>query len=116
MAKFWEDERDLTDKEQERLQPDSDFESDNPDGAAKSVESASQLEYSQGIEETLDDRAEAIQETNNDPDIPDRYEDDVYATDARAEQAVRAVFARGLGAAQSSRRRQLGAVGACPCG
>jgi len=103
MAEFWEDERDLTDKEQERFKPDTDFESDNPDGAAKSVKSATQLEYSPKVEGVLEDRAEAIQQTNNDPNIPDRYEDDVYSSQARAEQAVKAVFARGLGAAQSSR-------------
>lgn len=103
MKPFWETEKDLTDSEQERFKPDTDFESSNPDGAAKSVRSAEDLEYSPQIEETLNERAEAIQETNNDPDIPDRYEDDVYASEERAEQAVKAVFARGLGAAQGSR-------------
>jgi len=100
---FWDTEEDLTDSEQERLKPDSDFEADNPSGAAKSVQSARELEYSRSIESTLRDRAEQIQTTDNDPDIPDRFEDDVYASDERAYQAVKASFQRGLGAAQGSR-------------
>jgi hypothetical protein len=100
---FWKDEQDLTDAEQERIKPDKEFDADNPDGAAKSVRSAKDLEYSSHIEGVLDDRADAIQSIDNDPDKPDRFEDDVYASDARAEQALRAVFQRGLGAAQSSR-------------
>jgi len=100
---FWEDERDLTDSEQERFTPDTDFESSNPDGAAKSIESARQLEYSGAIEDALEDRAEAIQTIDNDPDKPDRFEDDVYRNEERAEQALFASFARGLGAAQSTR-------------
>lgn len=100
---FWSDERDLTDAEQERLQPDSDFEADNPDGAAKSIRSASRLSYSDRVEEVIEDRAREIQQTNDDPDIPNRYEDDVYVSQERAEQAVAAVFQRGLGAAQGSR-------------
>jgi len=103
MSPFWTTEEDLTDAEQERIKPDTDFESSNPDGAAKSVESARQLSYSPAIESTLNERARAIQETDNDPDVPDRYEDDVFATDQRARQAVRGVFQRGLGAAQGSR-------------
>jgi hypothetical protein len=100
---FWQSETDLTDSEQERFKPDTDFTADNPDGAAKSIESASQLEYSGAIEDALEDRAEAIQTIDNDPDIPDRFEDDVYRSEDRAEQALFASFARGLGAAQSSR-------------
>jgi len=100
---FWQTERDLTDSEQDRLTPNTDFESSNPDGAAKSIESARQLEYSGAIEDALEDRAEAIQTIDNDPDIPDRFEDDVYRSEDRAEQALFASFARGLGAAQSAR-------------
>jgi hypothetical protein len=100
---FWQTERDLSDSEQDDIKPDSEFESDNPDGAARSIESARQLEYSGAIEDALEDRAEAIQTVDNDPDKPDRYEDDVYRSEERAEQALFASFARGLGAAQSTR-------------
>lgn len=104
MAKeFWETEQDLTDAQQERLNPDTDFEADNPDGAAKSVESAEELDYSPQIERVLEERAESIQTIDNDPDTPNRFEDDVFASDERAENAVKAVFQRGLGAAQGSR-------------
>jgi hypothetical protein len=100
---FWETERDLTDSEQKRFEPNTDFESSNPDGAAKSIESASQLDFSPQIEQTLEERADAIQTIDNDPDKPDRFEDDVYRSQQRAEQALFASFARGLGAAQSTR-------------
>jgi len=100
---FWQTERDLTDAEQERLMPDTDFEADNPDGAAESISSASALDFSPQIEQELEDRAEAIQTTNNDPDIPDRFEDDVFRSEERAEQALFASFSRGLGAAEGSR-------------
>jgi len=100
---FWETEEDLSDSEQKKYKPDSDFESSNPDGAAKSVQSAEDLDFSPKVESFIEDRAEAIQETNNDPDIPDRYEDDVFTSQARAEQALAAVFSRGMGAAQGSR-------------
>jgi hypothetical protein len=100
---FWETEQDLTDAEQERFEPDTDFESSNPDSAAASVPAAAALRYDEGIQAELEERAEAIQTVENDPDIPDRFEDDVYATDTRAEQALAASFARGLGAAQSTR-------------
>jgi len=100
---FWQTEQDLTDSEQERLKPNTDFESDNPDGAARSIESASQLDFSPQIEDTLEERADAIQQIDNDPGKPDRFEDDVYRSEERAEQAVFASFARGLGAAESSR-------------
>lgn len=103
MSNFWDTEEDLTDAEQERFDPDTDFEADNPDGAAESIMAASELEYSGGIESVLDDRAEQLQTVNNDPDIPDRFEDDVFVSEDRAEQAVKAVFQRGLGAAQDSR-------------
>jgi len=100
---FFESEQDLSDAEQERLTPDTDFEADNPDGAAKSIKSATELDFSQPIESELRDRAEAIQTTDNDPDIPDRFEDDVYVSDDRAFQALKASFSRGLGAGQSTR-------------
>ncbi len=100
---FWQTERDLSDSEQERIKPNTDFESSNPDGAAKSIESASQLEYSGAIENALRDRAEAVQTIDNDPDKPDRFEDDVYRSEDRAFQAMAASFNRGLGAAQSTR-------------
>lgn len=100
---FWEDEQDLTDSEQERIKPDGDFESDNPDGAAESIRSARQLDYNSDIEGALRERAEAVQTIDNDPDIPDRYEDDVFVSEDRAFQAMKASFHRGLGAAQSSR-------------
>jgi len=100
---FWQDEADLTDDEQERIKPDTDFESSNPEGAAKSIESARSIEYSGPITDALQDRADAIQTIDNDPDIPDRFEDDVYRSDDRALQALKASFNRGLGAAQSSR-------------
>jgi len=100
---FFETEKDLTDAEQERIKPDTDFEADNPDGAAKSIESAAQLDFSDPIEQELRDRAETIQEVNNDPDKPDKFEDDVYRSEERAFQALKASFSRGTGAAQSSR-------------
>jgi len=100
---FWETEEDLTDAEQERFNPETDFESSNPDGAAKSIQSASQIDFGPELDGIIEDRAEAIQETNNDPDIPDRYEDDVFTSQERAEQALKAVFSRGMGAAQDSR-------------
>jgi hypothetical protein len=100
---FWEDEQDLTDAEQERFKPDTDFDSTNPDGAAESIESASQLSYDPGIRDALRDRADAIQDIDNDPDKPDRFEDDVYRSDDRAFRALKASFQRGLGAAESSR-------------
>jgi len=100
---FWKTEQDLSDSEQEQYQPDTDFESDNPDGAAKSIQSASALDYNEKVDAFIEDRAKAIQETNNDPDIPDRYEDDVFTSQQRAEQALAAVFSRGMGASQDSR-------------
>jgi len=100
---FWNTEEDLTDDEQERIKPDTDFEADNPDGAAKSIESAQQLDFASNIDDALMDRAEAIQTVNNDPDIPDKFEDDVYRSEDRAFRALKASFSRGLGAAQSSR-------------
>jgi len=100
---FWETERDLSDEEQETIKPDQEFEGSNPDGAAKSIESAEQIDYSPQVEDTLRDRAESIQGINNDPDKDDLFEDDVYTSEERAFQALKASFARGLGAAQSSR-------------
>jgi len=40
---FWESEKDLTDAQQERIQVNEDFQSQQPDGAAKSIESASRF-------------------------------------------------------------------------
>lgn len=100
---FWETEKDLSDAEQERLKPNTDFESSNPDGAAASVEAAAAIDYSDPVETALEERAEQLQTIDNNPTVPDRYEDDVFASEQRAEQAVKAVFARGLGAAQDSR-------------
>jgi len=100
---FWETEEDLTDSEQERITPDEDYDSSNPDGAAKSVASAQDLSFDSDITGPLRERAEAIQSVDNDPDIPDRFEDDVYASDDRAYRALKASFSRGLGAAQSSK-------------
>jgi len=100
---FWEDEQDLTDAEQERISVGKDFESDQPDGAAKSIESATAIDFDPQIEATLEKRAEAIQTIDNDPDIADRFEDDVYRSEQRAEQALKASFLRGLGAAGSTR-------------
>lgn len=100
---FWETERDLTDAQQERINVNEDFQSQNPDGAAESIQSASAIEFNDALEQTLDERAEAIQTIDNDPDIPDRYEDDVYVSEARAERAVRASALRGMGAATSTK-------------
>lgn len=100
---FWETETDLTDAEQERFEPDTDFESSNPDGAAASIESATELEFSDQLDEPLRDRAEAIQTIDNDPDVPDRFEDDVFRSEDRAFQALKASASRGMGAAQSTR-------------
>lgn len=100
---FWATETDLTDAEQERLQPDTDFESQNPDGAAESIESAAAIEFNAELEGTLEERAAEIQNVDNDPDVPDRFEDDVYRSEDRAEQAVFASALRGMGAAESSR-------------
>jgi hypothetical protein len=100
---FWQTEEDLTDAQQERIKVNEDFESRNPDGAAKSVESASAIQFNPELEETLEERAEAIQTIDNDPDIPDRFEDDVYATQERAKQAVFASALRGMGAATSTK-------------
>lgn len=100
---FWRTEKDLTDAEQERIDPDREFESSQPDGAAKSVRSADEIQFDEPLDSAIEERAEAIQSVGNDPDIPDRYEDDVYTSDERAEQALRASALRGLGAAQSSR-------------
>jgi len=103
MPPFWKTEEDLTDEEQEKFKPDTDFKADNPDGAAKSIKAAKELDFAPGVDTLVEKRAEAIQETNNDPDIPDRYEDDVYTSQERAEAAVAAVMSRGWGAGQGSR-------------
>jgi hypothetical protein len=100
---FWESEKDLTDAEQERIKVNEDFQAQNPDGAAKSIESASGIEFNPQLEKTLEDRADAIQTIDNDPNIPDRFEDDVYRSDERAEQAVFASALRGMGAATSTK-------------
>jgi len=100
---FWETEQDLTDAQQERIQVNEDFQSQNPDGAAKSIESADAIEFNAQLEQTIEERAEAIQTIDNDPDIPDRFEDDVYRSEDRAEQALMASALRGMGAATSSK-------------
>jgi hypothetical protein len=100
---FWEDEKDLSDAQQERIKVNEDFQSQNPDGAAKSIESADAIEFNADLEQTLEERAEAIQTIDNDPDKPDRFEDDVYRSQERAEQAVFASALRGMGAATSSK-------------
>lgn len=100
---FYQTERDLTDEEQKKFKPDADFDSDQPDGAGKSIESARQISFSDQIEEGLRERARVIQNTDNDPDIPDKFEDDVYRSEDRAFRALKGSFLRGLGAAQSTR-------------
>jgi len=100
---FWEDEQDLTDAQQERIQVNEDFDAQNPDGAAESIESADAIEFNTELEQTLKERAEAIQTIDNDPDVPDRFEDDVFRSQERAEQAVFASALRGMGAATSSK-------------
>jgi len=100
---FWKDEKDLTDAQQERIQVNEDFESQNPDGAAKSIESATAIDFNSQLDETLRERAEAIQTIDNDPDIPDKFEDDVYRSEDRAFQALKASALRGMGAATSSK-------------
>jgi len=70
----------------------------NPEGSAASIESARQISFSDPIEEELRERARQIQTVNNDPNIPDRFEDDVYRSEERAFQALKAVFRRGSGA------------------
>jgi len=70
----------------------------NPPGSAASIESAGVIEFSQQIEDELRERARKIQTVNNDPDIPDRFEDDVYRSEERAFDALKAVFRRGTGA------------------
>lgn len=100
---FWETEQDLTDAEQERFSPDTDFQSQSPDGAAESIQSAAAIEFDQQLEQVIEDRADAVQTIDNDPDKPDRFEDDVYQSTQRAEQALKASALRGMGAAQSSR-------------
>jgi len=71
---------------------------DNPEGSAASIEAAQDIQFSQQIEEELMERAENIQSVDNDPDIPDRFEDDVYRSTERAFDALKAVFRRGSGA------------------
>jgi len=100
---FYKTEKDLPDDKQDTLQPETDFTAQNPDGAAKSIESAAQIEFSQDIEDELMEQARVIQNTNNDPDIPDRYEDDVYTSVERAFRAQKASALRGYGAGADSR-------------
>jgi len=100
---FWETEQDLTDKQQERIKVNEDFESRNPDGAAKSIESAEQIQFNPQLEETLRERARSIQEIGNNPDKPDKFEDDVFVSFDRAFQAVKASALRGMGAATSTK-------------
>jgi hypothetical protein len=100
---FWETEQDLTDQEQERIKVNEDFEARNPDGAAKSIESADQIQFNPQLEETLRERARSIQQIGNDPDKPDKFEDDVFVSFDRAFQAVKASALRGMGAATSTK-------------
>jgi hypothetical protein len=100
---FWQTEKDLTDAQQERIKVNEDFEAQNPDGAAASISSAEAIEFNADLEQTLEERAEAIQTIDNDPDKPDRFEDDVYRSQERAEQAVFASALRGMGAATSTK-------------
>jgi len=100
---FWETEQDLTDAQQERITVNEDFESQQPDGAAASIPAAAAIDFNPELEQTLDERAEAIQTVNNDPDKPDRFEDDVFVSEARAEQALHASALRGMGAATSTK-------------
>lgn len=100
---FFETEKDLTDKEQEKFAPDADFDSSQPDGAAKSIESAKQISFSDQIEKGLRKRAAEFQEATDDPDKPNRFEDDTFRNEQRAFQAFKGSFLRGLGAAQSTR-------------
>jgi len=70
----------------------------NEPGSAASIESASEISFGPDIEAELMERAEQIQTVDNDPDISDRFEDDVYRTEERAFDALKAVFRRGSGA------------------
>jgi hypothetical protein len=100
---FWESEKDLSDEEQERIKVNEDFEASNPDGAAASIPAAEDIEFNSELEETLEERAEAIQTVGNDESVPDRFEDDVYQSQERAERAVFASALRGMGAATSTK-------------
>lgn len=100
---FWTSEEDLTDAEQERIKVGEEFDAQNPDGAAASIESANEITFNDELEQTLEERAEAIQTIDNDPDIPDRFEDDVFVSEERAERAVMASALRGMGAATSTK-------------
>jgi len=70
----------------------------NEPGSAASVESASDISFGDDIEDELRERAQKIQTVDNDPEIPDRFEDDVYISEDRAFNAMKAVFRRGSGA------------------
>ena len=70
----------------------------NEPGSAASIESAADIEFSQAIEDELLQRARKIQTVDNDPAIPDKFEDDVYKSEKRAFDALKAVFRRGTGA------------------
>jgi len=70
----------------------------NEPGSAASIESAADIQFGEDIEEELLERARKIQTVDNDPNIPDRFEDDVYRSEQRAFQAMKAVFRRGSGA------------------
>jgi len=100
---FWESEKDLTDAQQERITVNEDFESQQPDGAAESITAAREIDFNDELEQTIAERAEAIQTIDNDPDTPDKYEDDVYINQERAEHALMASALRGMGAATSTK-------------
>jgi len=70
----------------------------NEPGSAASIESAADISFGAEIEAELAERAKQIQTVGNDPDIPDRFEDDKYRSLERAENALKAVFRRGSGA------------------
>lgn len=70
----------------------------NPAGSAASIESAAEISYSDAIMDEIVERAQKIQTVDNDPDMPDRFEDDVYRSEERAVDALKAVFRRGTGA------------------
>jgi hypothetical protein len=74
----------------------------NESGSAASIESAADISFGEDIEAELLERAEKIQTVDNDPDIPDRFEDDVYRSEERAFQAMKASFRRGSGAFSTS--------------
>jgi len=74
----------------------------NEPGSAASIESAASIQFGEQIMQEIEERARKIQTVDNDPNIPDRFEDDVYRSQERAENALKAVFRRGSGAFSST--------------